>query len=274
MEQKQKIFIKHYVKTGDHIGAYQKAVPGTNRKVAASCGKRWLKKPDIAAEIARLSSDSVVPLVEIANFSTNTTGAPRKMDAKEKRFCEEYVIDLNATQAAIRSKYSKANARNIGSELLTRPYIQDYIHELNDARSRRTEVTADNVLKELACIAFAKVTDFVRVEKQEVPARYQPARVSGFGKDEDKGEDDIPEEEETELQTVVTIFETDNVPEHQLRALASIKQGRSGIEVKLHSKEKALELIGRHLGMWNDKLQLGADEELKNLYKTVMDGSK
>lgn len=275
LEQKQKIFIKHYVKTGDHIGAYQKAVPGTNRKVAASCGKRWLKKPDIAAEIARLSSDSVVPLVEIANFSANTATEPHKMDAKEKRFCEEYVIDLNATQAAIRSKYSKANARNIGSELLTRPYIQDYIQELNDARSRRTEVTADNVLKELACIAFAKVTDFVRVEKQEVPAETTPARASGFDHDEDEEEvDDTRTDDEPDLRTVVTIFETDNIPDHQLRALASIKQGRSGIEVKLHSKEKALELIGRHLGMWNDKLQLGADEELKNLYKTVMDGSK
>lgn len=50
-----------------------------------------------------------------------------KMTAKQKLFCDEYLIDLNATQAAIRAGYSKKNARNIASETLAKPYIKAYI---------------------------------------------------------------------------------------------------------------------------------------------------
>ena len=79
----------------------------------------------------------------------------RKRATKEKRFCEEYLVDLNATQAAIRAGYSKRSAYSIGFENLTKQKIQRHINNLTVWRSLRTQVTADRVLEELAKIAFA-----------------------------------------------------------------------------------------------------------------------
>jgi phage terminase small subunit len=70
-----------------------------------------------------------------------------KLTAKQEMFCKEYIIDLNATQAAIRSGYSKETAAVIGSENLTKPNIQQRIAELGQAREDRLEITADEVLK-------------------------------------------------------------------------------------------------------------------------------
>lgn len=81
-----------------------------------------------------------------------------KLTEKQKRFCEEYLIDLNATQAYIRAGYSakkKDTARVESSKLLTKPNIQNYISELQKFQSERTGITADNVLKELQKVAFA-----------------------------------------------------------------------------------------------------------------------
>ena len=55
---------------------------------------------------------------------------PKKLTDKQQRFCEEYVIDLNGTQAAIRSGYSSKTARSISNENLTKPDIREYISEL------------------------------------------------------------------------------------------------------------------------------------------------
>ena len=52
-----------------------------------------------------------------------------RMTAKQKRFCDEYLIDLNATQAAIRAGYSKKAARQVGNENMSKPYIKNYIEE-------------------------------------------------------------------------------------------------------------------------------------------------
>jgi phage terminase small subunit len=68
---------------------------------------------------------------------------------KQKQFCEEYLIDLNATQAAIRAGYSVKTANRIASENLSKPDIQDYICELKKKRQERTEYTQDDVIKDL-----------------------------------------------------------------------------------------------------------------------------
>ena len=68
---------------------------------------------------------------------------------KQTRFVEEYLIDLNATQAAIRAGYSVRSARKIGQENLTKPDIKNSILESQLARSERTEITTDMVLQGL-----------------------------------------------------------------------------------------------------------------------------
>ncbi len=79
-----------------------------------------------------------------------------ELTAKQKRFCEEYMVDLNATQAIIRAKYTKKSASSMGYENLKKGEIRRYIRELMKARSLRTQLTADMVLLELAKIGFAK----------------------------------------------------------------------------------------------------------------------
>jgi phage terminase small subunit len=76
-----------------------------------------------------------------------------KLTEKQKRFVEEYLIDLNATQAAIRAGYSENTARFIGAENLTKPNIQSEIEKSMNERSKRTEITSDYVLGSLKKVA-------------------------------------------------------------------------------------------------------------------------
>ena len=75
------------------------------------------------------------------------------LTAKQKRFCEEYMVDCNAKQAAIRAGYSRKSARETGPENLLKPAIGHYIQILQKERSERTEIDADYVLKGLREIA-------------------------------------------------------------------------------------------------------------------------
>ena len=79
-----------------------------------------------------------------------------ELTPKQKRFCEEFIVDDNATQAAIRAGYSSRSAYSIGHENLKKPKIKRYINRLKKARNLRTQVTADRVLEELTKIAFAE----------------------------------------------------------------------------------------------------------------------
>jgi phage terminase small subunit len=68
------------------------------------------------------------------------------LNAKQEAFCQEYMIDFNATQAALRSGYSKDSAGAIGSENLLKPEIASRIEELRLERSKKTNITADYIL--------------------------------------------------------------------------------------------------------------------------------
>lgn len=173
------------------------------------------------------------------------------LNEKQKRFCEEYIVDLNGTQAAIRAGYSAATANEQAARLLANVSVQDYIRELQEARSKRTEITADRVLRELAVVGLARIDDFVKVEEQTV--------TETLGMDEEGEPITV-----TRTFKTVNVFETDNVDAGKIPAIASIKQSRDGIELKTHDKIKALELIGRHLGMWNDKMDLTTKGESLN----------
>ena len=80
-----------------------------------------------------------------------------KLTAKQQRFCDEYLIDLNATQAAIRAGYSKRTAAASAARLLRNVKVQEYISEKQKEIEKRTEVTQDMVIKELAKIAFLDI---------------------------------------------------------------------------------------------------------------------
>ncbi|MFX0202741.1 MAG: terminase small subunit, partial [Candidatus Hodarchaeota archaeon] len=79
-----------------------------------------------------------------------------KLTERQKRFCREYLVDLNATQAAIRARYSKKSSYSIGEENLKKPKIRNYIRGLLTLRCIRTQVTSDKVIEELRKVVFAK----------------------------------------------------------------------------------------------------------------------
>ena len=72
-----------------------------------------------------------------------------KLTDKQIKFCEEYLVDLNATQAAIRAGYSERSARQIASDMLTKHDIQDYIAERQAALTEKTLITTEWVVKRL-----------------------------------------------------------------------------------------------------------------------------
>lgn len=147
-----------------------------------------------------------------------------KLTDKQKRFCEEYLIDLNATQAYIRAGYSVkkvVTAEQNASKLLRNTKVKEHIEYLRAEQSKRTEITADRVLAELAAIAFSDRTDIAKIE--------------------DGG--------------VVTFTPTDQLDKDAKKTISGIENGKYGTKVTTYDKVKALELIGKHLGMFTS----GAD---------------
>jgi len=72
-----------------------------------------------------------------------------KLTERQKMFCKEYIVDLNATQASIRAGYSEKTAKQIGSENLSKPYLQEEIARLMKSREERVKLTADKVLEDI-----------------------------------------------------------------------------------------------------------------------------
>lgn len=153
------------------------------------------------------------------------------MTEKQKIFADEYLIDLNATRAykvAYPNVKKDETAAQAGSRMLRNVKVEDYIKKRMQDRQKRTEITQDMVLQELAAIAFANATDFAQI-------------VNGR----------------------VILTNTADLSEEQMKAIAGIKRGKNGIELKLNDKEKALELLGRHLGMFKDRLEVSGMEAEK-----------
>lgn len=144
------------------------------------------------------------------------------MTQKQKRFIEEYLIDLNATQAAIRAGYSPDTAQQTGSENLSKPVIRAQIDRAMAERSKRTGVNAERVVQELAKIAFVNAAEVIDPKTATVK------------------EDALPEDTAAIQSVKVKTFGEDGLER----------------EIKMADKIKALELLGKHLGMFKDKLEL------------------
>ncbi|MCR8726730.1 terminase small subunit [Frigidibacter sp. ROC022] len=93
-----------------------------------------------------------------------------RIQAKRELFCREFLIDMNGAAAARRAGYSAASARQTAHELLTKPDIQASISELTAQRNARLRIDADQVLRELAKIAFANLGDFLEIDKDGAPS--------------------------------------------------------------------------------------------------------
>lgn len=148
---------------------------------------------------------------------------------KQARFVEEYLIDLNATQAAIRAGYSADTAKSIGSENLTKPDIQIAIEKAQSERSKRTQITADMVLLELGRLGFSNMANYLSFNEHGVNMKASA-----------------------------------DMHDDALRAISEVSQTVTAeggtVKFKLHSKDSALDKIARHLGMYDkDSLTLGGN---------------
>ncbi len=166
-----------------------------------------------------------------------------KLTAKQKRFVEEYLIDLNATQAAIRAGYSAKTADRIGPELLGKTCVSQAIKEALAEQSKRTGINADRIIRELAKIAFLNPTDVIDMAE---------ATVKG-----DANRDDTAAIASVKVKIIPT--ETGEIVER---------------EVKTYDKLKALELLGKHLGISRDKLDVNIDVNLAEVLTKAWETSK
>ncbi|MFY9154108.1 MAG: terminase small subunit [Prolixibacteraceae bacterium] len=136
-----------------------------------------------------------------------------KLTARQLKFCEEYQLTLNATLAAIRAGYSEKTANRIASENLSKPVIQNKIAELQKLTREKAEITKQEIMDELGAILRANISDYMKFDGKKI-------EFKSFSE----------------------------LSEHQLKAIEGIKQGRNGIELKLHGKSWSIDRICKLLG--------------------------
>ena len=169
---------------------------------------------------------------------------------KQEKFCQEYLIDLNGTQAAIRAGYSEKTANEQATRLLANVSIIHRLSELRKPLAEKVGITQEMVLNELAKVGFANLKDYLS--------------------------DDLD------------VKNLSNIEDNKSGAIASLKknvttfEGGESVttEIKLHDKIKSLELIGKHLGFFEkDNKQQGntvvvtpaTPEQLKEIAKKLND---
>lgn len=148
-----------------------------------------------------------------------------KLTAKQQRFCDEYLIDLNATQAAIRAGYKKSEYTDTNAnKLLENTRIREAIDKAMAERSKRTGINQDRVLMEIAKMAFVNIDDVIDLDTAQVKQAATKEDLACI----------------QSIKIKPTEFGTER-------------------EVRLCDKKANLELLGKHLGMFKDKVELDAD---------------
>lgn len=166
------------------------------------------------------------------------------MTPKQRRFCEEYLIDLNATQAAIRAGYSRKTARVAGYENLTKPYIAAAIESAMKARQHRTHITQDRVLQELARIAFFDIRKLYK----------------------DDGTLKAPHELDDDAAAVLSGVDIVEMAGSESESVVMYTK-----KAKVFDKTAALTLAMRHLGILNDKVEHSGSALMPPVIQFVLD---
>lgn len=149
----------------------------------------------------------------------------KKLTKKQEIFCNEYIIDYNAAQAAIRSGYSKKTAKEIGCENLTKLNIKYHIDTLLNERKKKIEINEQYVIDKLKCYNEANIMDFY----------------------------DIDEKKQLVLKDLTKL------PRTITDSIVEIRQTKEGIALKIVDKKGSTVDIGRYLGMFTDNLKFTED---------------
>lgn len=204
-----------------------------------------------------------------------------RITAKVKRLVDEYLIDLNATQAAIRAGYSPRTAKQIASETLAKQEVQALVQERQAALAERTEITQDAVLNRLWAIATADPTQIMQFRRtccrycygkkhgyQWTKGEYQravkdandiakpaPECDGGFGFDPRKPPVATCTECFGQGHGAAFFEDTRNLRGAAKTLFSGVKQGKEGLEMKTLDQVEALKLVGQHLGMFKTKVE-------------------
>jgi phage terminase small subunit len=170
-----------------------------------------------------------------------------KLNARQQRFVDEYLVDLNATRAAIRAGYSAKTALQQGPRLLVNVGVQEAIAKAMSKRSKKVEITQERVLLEFARVAFGDIRKVMSWGEEGVTL---------------KSSDELSDDD---AAIVSEVSET------------ATEKGRN-LKLKTHDKMKALEMVARHLGMFiNKERDDEATEQVKNMmsfFKTISESGK
>jgi phage terminase small subunit len=156
----------------------------------------------------------------------------RKLTARQEKFVEEYLVDLNATQAAIRAGYAKKDADVQGPRLLGNVGIGQAVAAAKAARAAKTGITAERVLRELELLAFSNHAHFSVGDTGAVELV-----------------NDAPEEAHRSVSAI----------KHRIESRDDGLVTRT-VEIKLWDKPGMLKLAGRHVGLFPDKLELSGKD--------------
>jgi phage terminase small subunit len=152
-----------------------------------------------------------------------------KLTQKEERFCQEYLIDLNQTQAAIRAGYSEKSARNLACRLMMKDNIQTRILSLKKEREERTEITADRVLQQFCDIADYRIEDIMDFDGEECIFKpmsewTKAARVA--------------------VSAIKQTTETRRIGQEEIKTVK--------VEFKTDDRIRALDSMAKHLGIYEN----------------------
>lgn len=166
-----------------------------------------------------------------------------ELTPKQRAFVREYLVDLNATQAAIRAGYAESGASVEGSRLLANAKVASAVESAMALRAVRTEITADRVLTELAKIGFSDIRKAVKWHSALITEEDNP----------DGGDIAV-------IKTVVTntvqMVASDEIDDDTAACISEVSQtATGGVKIKLHDKRAALVDIGRHLGMFKERVE-------------------
>jgi phage terminase small subunit len=154
-----------------------------------------------------------------------------KLNDKQLSFCREYLVDLNATQAAIRAKYSQKTAYSIGFDLLKKPEVQKEIARLRDKELAKSEATPERTIQEIARVALSSMKNYV-----------------SFG------------------PGGVTIKDSSELTDDQLACVAevseNITENGGTVKFKLHDKLRALDMLGKYHKLFSEKPDTAAARPL------------
>lgn len=218
---------------------------------------------------------------------------------KQRRFVDEYLIDLNATQAAIRAGYSAKRADAIGHENLRKPEVAAYLAEAMQARSERTQITADMVLQKWWDLANVDANELVEYRRDNCrhcwgldhqyqwteaeferakneaidEGKEQPDCIGGFGFVATREPNPECPECAGEGRGKIHVHDTRRLKGAARALYAGVHQGKDGLKVLLEDRSKALDNVAKHLGMFKERIEHSGEIKTPEL-KLVLNGTK